>query len=157
AVLLLCAVLASIAILGYWVSPSLAPLMFWSDPIILEFLAGMLIAVAYRHGIFIPIMLRICLIIVAIFTIWSVPEFMPPSGYRFLAWGVPAAVVVACGVLGRRSVPVRWLATPVKLLGDASYALYLIHPLTGSIVLILWPKGLYHYPMMPVILISVVL
>jgi exopolysaccharide production protein ExoZ len=157
AVSVLCATLTGIAAAGYWLKPSAAQFIFWSDPIILEFAAGMLIAEAYQRGARLPIILRWWLVPGALLTIWFVPEYMPPSGYRFLMWGVPAATLVACAVLGQRSATLRWFAAPAKLLGDASYALYLVHPLTGAVIFLLWHQGLNQYPMITVLVVAVIL
>lgn len=46
---------------------------------------------------------------------------------RFLVWGMPAAAIVAGATLHRFDLGgARWL--PILLIGDASFALYLIHP-----------------------------
>lgn len=153
----LCAALTGIVIAGYLLQPSFVPFLYWSDPIILEFATGMLVALAYRSEVRLPIIFRVCLIPAALAAMWLVPEHMPPSGYRLLMWGVPAAAVVSCSVLGRRSVQHPWLVAPVQLLGDASYALYLIHPLAGAAIILLWQKGLNTYPMIPVLLAVAIL
>jgi exopolysaccharide production protein ExoZ len=157
AVSVLCAVLVSIIALGRWFQPSAAPFQFWSDPIILEFGAGMLIALGYRRKICLPSALRWCLLPAALIVIGVTPgQHMPFSAYRFLIWGVPAAVLVASVVLSRpRDLPDRHAAV-IKLLGDASYALYLIHPLVGAIVLISWSRGLNRAPMIIVLLLALV-
>jgi exopolysaccharide production protein ExoZ len=146
AILLVCAALTSIVIMGSVFSPTLVPLIFWSNPIILEFAFGVLIAFAYRHDVKIPLLLRLCLTLLALGSIWSSTGYMPPSGDRVLFWGVPAAVLVLCAVLGTRQDYSQWITAPVKLLGDASYSLYLIHPIVGAIVIVLWSHGLNRYP-----------
>ena len=153
----LCVALAAIVVAGSWLQPGFVPFSYWSDPIILEFAAGMLIALAYRNNARLPTVLRAVLIPAALFAMWSTPEHMPPSGYRFLVWGVPAAILVAAAALGSRETPARWIAAPVKLLGDASYALYLIHPLMGAVVLLGWPHGLNRYPIMAIVLTTAVI
>jgi exopolysaccharide production protein ExoZ len=60
----------------------------------------------------------------------------PPWGYsglRFLTWGGPALLMVAGAALGGLTVAPRW--RPLVLLGEASYALYLLHSLPVRAVL----------------------
>ena len=47
---------------------------------------------------------------------------------QVLAYGVPAAMLVAAAVLGPASPGWPAVERPVAALGDASYALYLVHP-----------------------------
>ena len=145
AILLLCTALTSIVIMGRWLSPTLVPLIYWSNPIILEFAIGILIALAYARNVEIPMLLRLCLVPLALASLWFSSGYMAPSGNRVLFWGVPAAILVACAVLGARKKRSRWIAAPINLLGDASYSLYLTHPLIGAVVIVLWPRGLNHY------------
>ena len=107
---------AALALLGQAVSVGSAAVAFWTDPIILEFGLGVLVAVAARQGWRAgwagPVLLVILVLLLLAF----------PPGQRVLAWGLPAALLVFCA-LGWHSLP-GWLV----LLGDASYALYLVHP-----------------------------
>jgi exopolysaccharide production protein ExoZ len=154
----LCAALAGIVVAGKWLQPSVVPFLYWSDPIVLEFAAGMLVALAYRNNVRLSIAMCVGLLPAALFAIWFVSaQHMPPSEYRFVQWGLPAAILVAAAVLGSREAPPRWIAAPVKLLGDASYALYLIHPLMGAVLFLWWPNGLNQYPMIPVILVAAII
>jgi len=127
AVPVLCLTLCLIALLGRLVQPTLAPLQFWSDPIILEFAFGMILALLYIRGIQFPTPIRICLVVAGVIMIGFFNAKMPPSGYRVSQWGIPAATIFAGTVLGRE-IDFGWLRAPVKILGDSSYALYLTHP-----------------------------
>lgn len=99
---LLSAVLCGAVILGSLLSPSFAPLRYWTDPIILEFVFGMLIALVYRQqGTLLPMWARLCIITASAATVWFFAP-RPPSGYRALEWGLPAAMIVAASVLGPR-------------------------------------------------------
>jgi exopolysaccharide production protein ExoZ len=151
----LCAVLTSIVLLGHWFQPQSAPLAFWSDPIILEFAIGMVIALLYRKGLQLPIVLRLCLIAAGAAAIWLSDQHMPPSGYRALLWGIPAAMIFAGTVLGKQP-DFGWLRSPTKLLGDASYALYLIHPLVTTVIFVAWPYGLNRFPLAFVLSLGVI-
>jgi exopolysaccharide production protein ExoZ len=99
-----------------------SPILFtFTDDIILEFLFGVYIGLAYEQGFRIPGWLA-ALAVVAGF-VWVAPD---PSGPTFLINGLPAALVVGGFVLGPRlngSAATRWL----ERIGDASYSLYLSH------------------------------
>ena len=117
--LALAAILAGIlalAIAGQSIPWNSAPPIFWTDPIVLEFGLGVVVAIAARYG------QRGgwsgLAVLVAILLLLAVPGDHP----RVVARGIPAALLVLCALSWRR-LP-GWLL----LLGDASYALYLVHP-----------------------------
>jgi peptidoglycan/LPS O-acetylase OafA/YrhL len=102
------------------------PLAFWSDPIVLEFAFGAALGLARAEGVRLPGGARLVLAAggLGLLALAGEPGALP----RWLAWGVPAALLVAAAGLGRggaaESAPLR----AAVLLGDASYALYLVHP-----------------------------
>lgn len=108
--------LCAMAVAGQLLPLATAP-AFWTDPIILEFGLGMLLAVAagrgWRAGWLAPLLLVASLVLA-----W----FAPAGAPRALERGVPAALLVFCAL--------SWTRLPgwIVLLGDASYALYLVHP-----------------------------
>ncbi|CAO4163295.1 acyltransferase family protein [Methylorubrum populi] len=107
------------------------PLAFWSDPIVLEFAFGASLAAIRAEGARLAPGIRLAL---AAFGLAGLALAPPEPALRFLSWGLPAACLVAAAVLGRdRPEGVRsgWAAPVFALaerLGDASYALYLLHP-----------------------------
>lgn len=107
------------------------PLAFWSDPIVFEFALGAGLALARAEGMRLGVPTRLALAAAGLLALGAAPT--EPT-LRLLAWGLPAALLVAAAVLGRdRPEPVRtrlaasFLALAERL-GDASYALYLLHP-----------------------------
>jgi len=96
---------------------------YLADPLILEFVFGMGIAMTYRAGVRLSPAVSAVLVVAAIAElVWSASAGDLP---RLIGWGVPAAqIVAALALIGRN---VRFPAIFEKL-GDASYALYLIHP-----------------------------
>lgn len=110
--------------------PLALPFGFWGQPIILEFAAGMGIAVLRRRGLRLALPLRAVVALLGV-TVLMIAARSPESAgaWSSFAWhGGAAALLVLAAACGERrtapSIPVRTLA----LVGDASYALYLIHP-----------------------------
>jgi exopolysaccharide production protein ExoZ len=155
AVSVLCGTLCVIVLLGYLLQPSFAPLKFWSDPIIMEFAFGMALALLYIRGTQIPTAIRIGLVVAGVAAIIFFNNRSPPSGFRVVQWGIPAAMIFAGTVLGR-DINFGWFRGPVKALGNASYALYLAHPLMIAAVLLGWPLGINRYPKMMVLFLAIV-
>jgi peptidoglycan/LPS O-acetylase OafA/YrhL len=108
------------------------PFQFWANPIILEFCYGMLIALIYREGVRLPPVAAWLLGAAAVAGFAA--ALTPDSEWRVLFWGLPGAALVASCALAERT----WHPGPVGrffgLLGDASYSLYLVHPLTFPLV-----------------------
>lgn len=111
-------------------------LAFWSDPIILEFVAGVLVAVVFVKGIridrpFVAPLLFLAGVALAII----LPNFVPES-VRLLRSGLPSLLMAVALILAPNR---RWWGGFV-LIGDASYALYLSHPFTLNVVTGVWSK-----------------
>jgi len=128
----------ALVVLGRWTAlpPALA---FWTDPIILEFVFGAWIALIYRSGWRLPRWATNCLLIAGVAMIaggivWGF-EQLP----RVIERGVPAAFIVAAVALSRipQSTAFGWRA--MGLIGDASYALYLTHPVAVVLPRLLFP------------------
>jgi len=121
----LIAAMAGSVVLGKLIAFPL-PLSFWTDPIVLEFALGMALGLFKAEGVVLPRGWRVALACggLALLVLWA-GSHMP----RAVAYGVPAALLVSAAALGAdRIVSQTW---PVRLgsaLGDASYALYLVHP-----------------------------
>lgn len=131
AVATVCVAFAALVMIGrYHALP--VPLSFWANSIILEFCYGMLIALAYREGFRLPPAAAWGLGISAV--IGYAAAATPESEWRVLFWGLPGAALVAACALSSRT----WHPGPAGrffgLLGDASYSLYLVHPLTFPLV-----------------------
>src|SRR5262249_50081895 len=111
-------------------------------PLSLEFIFGMTIGVAYCEGARVAKSLGAVAIIFGFLAIGFSQKLGLISAIhepmRVLVWGVPAAFVVAGATLAKW-IWRPYLSRPAMLLGDASYALYLIHV---PIILILAALGL---------------
>lgn len=114
-------VFGGLALFGRHVGTDTPILFTFTDDMILEFLFGVYIGLAYEYGW----RLSGWMAAVAVLTgfVWVAPD---PSGPTFLINGLPATLVVGGFVLGPRlkaSAGTRWL----EHIGDASYSLYLTH------------------------------
>jgi peptidoglycan/LPS O-acetylase OafA/YrhL len=125
---------AGVAVTSLW-KPSILVLDFWFRPIVLEFIAGMLIAAAYGKGVRLPLALAPFLVVAAL-CLWTVVDMRMFESYggpgfysfpRFFVFGGGAiCLIMAATLLPRRTLPA-WLVR-LSVLGDSSYTLYLVHP-----------------------------
>lgn len=97
---------------------------YWADPITCEFVLGMLLGLAYRKGV--KLRPSLCAALVSGGIILLALGGYLENSHRALTSGVPAAIVVAGATFGRFSLRSS-LWKGLVILGDASYALYLLH------------------------------
>ena len=119
------------------------PLRFWANPIVLEFAAGAGLALAYREGVRPAPPVRAGLAVLGILGLILAARLLAgldeaDGVLRPLLVGVPAALLVAAALGPERdAAQVACLPGPVRALvqlGDASYALYLVHPFALRLV-----------------------
>ena len=130
AVALLAALLVGLVVVGRLVALP-QPLGFWTGPIMLEFAFGLGLGLMHAQGV--RLSRLACAALVAAGLAALALNLMRPEGFlvlpRVLAWGVPAALIVGGAALGHERPVSRWrLARFGVAVGDASYALYLVHP-----------------------------
>lgn len=139
AVMAVTAALLALVSVGALVPGLPTPLAFWSKPIVLEFVAGMGIALAHRRGIRLPRLAQSAMLVLAFVILLADPmgaagkpeNWITPNDWvRLFCWGLPAALVMAALMFSPAAEkPAEGpLARFWVQLGDASYALYLIHP-----------------------------
>ncbi|MDE2362227.1 MAG: acyltransferase [Hyphomicrobiales bacterium] len=117
--------------------PQNVALAFWSDPIVLEFAAGMGIALAFRRGLRLSVVGAALLGAAGVVALALDPmhaadeavDALDPNGFmRLFSWGAPMAAIFAAATLGPAPSASPFARALAKI-GDASYALYLFHPL----------------------------
>jgi exopolysaccharide production protein ExoZ len=130
--LLLSALLALLVIAGWLVHPSGVIAATYTNPLLLEFVAGVWIAKAWSRGWVVSSRWGALALAagVAALTATAVAGTDIDTD-RLLFWGAPAMLIVvgAIGVEAHGGLP-RW--PPVKSIGDASYSTYLVHGLAVS-------------------------
>jgi peptidoglycan/LPS O-acetylase OafA/YrhL len=98
----------------------------WPALIAVEFIFGMAIALV-AGDLKLSRIAALSLLCAGTAGLVLMAEASPQSAFRFALWGVPCALVVAGVTLHRFSLASRvW--KPLIVLGNASYALYLVHP-----------------------------
>lgn len=131
------AVFLILACIGLFREPDWAPITVLASPIILEFAFGMTIAYLYKAGKqFSPVISLSAIILGGI--LLFLPETLPFK-WRFIFWGIPAALIVGGFVFAESWLGSRIPAVLTKL-GDSSYSLYLFHPFAIPLVVVLMIK-----------------
>ncbi len=125
-VIAIAVILAGLVAVGRLSSPSNPILFHCTNSIMLEFLAGVIIAAAGSRLARLPLPVGVALIGAGILAVAHYAWAEQP-GERYLALGIPAALIVTGSLVFEpkaRLAPSRL----GLLLGDASYSIYLAHP-----------------------------
>ncbi|MBD9375310.1 acyltransferase [Rhizobium sp. ARZ01] len=124
-------VFAILAVAGTWLETDDPLLSFYTQPIILEFVAGMLLGQMWLKGRMPRPGTGIALVVLAVVGFAAIELFRLPFDERSCG---PLAVALVLGVLALEAHGFfRQLAVPA-FLGDASYSIYLWHTFAISVV-----------------------
>lgn len=115
-----------------FVPPHQPQLTFWTDPVIAEFVFGMAVAVAARFVV-LANGWRMGLAVVAVAALLWLHRVVPGAVAPLRA-GLPMALLLAAAAFGPDPGWSGW----ALLLGDASYALYLVHPFPMRVFGLAW-------------------
>lgn len=134
-VLVLAVFLLFLIPIHYWGKGSAVE--FYADSLLFEFVLGMCLARS-RHIFSIVQQRRVLRHSAASFlfllaTVLLLEDFKLPRGF---AWGVPAAALVAIGLLYEKSLSSFRISVLLSKLGDSSYSLYLSHTFVVPVVVI---------------------
>lgn len=121
--------------------------VFVGNPIVFEFLAGMVLYWMLRRGLVVRRAAIPIAFLVLPLLVWSIGsgaaaplvEGLDPKWHRCFAWGLPAALLVY-SMLAFREIPGP-IGRGLERLGDASYSLYLSHLFVVALVAKLWTKA----------------
>lgn len=117
----------------------LGPFVFWTQPIIIEFLFGIALAAVFGRGIRLGLATRIGLVAGGL-VLGGYAELHDFSfGTRWLWAGIPS-LMIAVGVILGPELPDSRLRRWLIVGGGASYALYLSHLFTLKAMGIVWQK-----------------
>ncbi|GGC88188.1 acyltransferase family protein [Chelatococcus reniformis] len=124
------ALLALAVALGLALGPLPEPLAYWTQPIVLEFVLGMGLGLLYARGVRLPLAVRAGLAVAALLALHA---DLPQTGAfgafgNVIGYGVPGALLVVAAAFGHAPGKPPRFETALATLGDASYALYLVHP-----------------------------
>ena len=117
-------------------APALGAVGALADPILLEFVGGMFIGWATVKGYTLPKGAAACGLVIAFVALGLTQILAQTVGFtnRLALWGAPGAVALMSTVALEKPLR-RWLEGWPELVGDASYAIYLVHgfavPLAG--------------------------
>jgi peptidoglycan/LPS O-acetylase OafA/YrhL len=103
------------------------PMNVWGSDLVWEFVYGLWMGLAFRAGWRIPPAPAIVISILAYATALYLFNHEWGGLPRSVAWGVPAAVIVGAFAMSRFDFGKLPGMAPLVALGDASYALYLLH------------------------------
>ncbi|MEF0939020.1 acyltransferase family protein [Rhizobium sp. BR 362] len=123
-----------VALVAVVIAQYLLPLGYLSvftEPVILEFAAGIVIGRLWRKGFRLSFHAAVGLMIAG-FVLLLASDLMPDVD-RTVGWGIPAVLILSGAVFAERERGVPNLAY-LHFLGDASYSIYVWHVLTGVMV-----------------------
>jgi exopolysaccharide production protein ExoZ len=137
----LIAALVAFVLAGRLIHSDNAAWQTYTSPLLLEFLTGVLLGVAYTRGARLATPVSLLLIAggVAAFTVIQVLSLHTET-WRVLQWGLPALAIVSGAVFVERTGKVPYLRLP-HFIGDASYSIYLVHGFAVSAVFRLLGAG----------------
>lgn len=101
----------------------------FTDPVVIEFAAGVVVARLWLQGARPPLGAALALA-GAGFLLLAAGQLFDADLPRALRWGLSAALIVAGAVFAERARPFKPAALPT-FLGDASYSIYLWHVVVG--------------------------
>lgn len=126
-----------LVLLGQWVTSDNPLLITYTDKLILEFFAGIIIGVFYMRGFAMRPVMSISFMVAAIILLIGFETFLLPGEMRIVTWGIPATLMVF-GTISLDQAGKIPRINSLKQIGDASYSIYLSHILSIEIVESLW-------------------
>lgn len=134
--------LCLLIISNYAFPSAFLPLSIWGNPLMIEFVLGMVLGVLYIFKIRISLNFFLCILFIfalffffyfeSIFDVsWKKINLFQIGFQRLLFFGLPAFIICS-GFCLCTNIFNKSLWKPFIFLGDSSYSLYLIHPLLLS-------------------------
>ncbi len=140
----LCYVLGAFVLLGAFYDFQYFPLDFWTDPILIDFIFGVLLGVAYHKGVALSPPGRIALALCAILPLLLVATpFQHGDISRPYTFGLSAAFLVAAACLRDQEYTFGKAGTLVAQIGNSAYSLYLTHIITLKALELIFRKSVF--------------
>ena len=137
---ILTAALGILVAIGTVLHPTYTALAVYTNPLLLEFVAGGWLCVAASRRLLPAGRAAVGLLLLGVF-LFLVQVRMEPGPWRFVTWGLPSIMTIA-GALGIERCGILPRIPGLLTLGNASYALYLTHLLVQRPLL----PMLHHLP-----------
>lgn len=137
----LCIAFPALALANPIIPPEWFVLKFWSHPIILEFVGGILLANLYLGGIRLSRMASLACAASAVLVFLATAGLNLGTPTHFVHAGIPALLLCAGLLLAPEPARVGALGQWVRRGGDASYTLYLSHYMIVHAMVMLWKKA----------------
>lgn len=126
-----------LVVLGQWVTGDNPLFITYTDKLLLEFLAGVTIGVFYVRGTTLSPATSTVLMAAAILLLIGFETSLLPDASRIVTWGIPAILLVVATLSLDRADKIP-SSNLLRLIGDASYSIYLSHILSIEVVEFLW-------------------
>lgn len=136
---LIAGALAGCVLAGFVLHPTSALGITATQPLLLEFAAGVILAANYRAISKWPAWLGCGLVLAACASLLMFSGADDADGQRVFSYGIAAAMLVTGSLVLERYVR-RHASRLLETLGDASYSIYLLHTLVIGFVAVCWKK-----------------
>lgn len=120
-----------------WIPASWYPVKFWSDPIVLCFVAGIALALLRARGARLNLPARIIVIVAGALVYLRLPQ-----PYNVL---VASGLIAAAFILAEQPERLGPVARFLQYGGDASYTIYLSHTIVIGLIVAAWGSGGSHW------------
>lgn len=136
---LLTLVFALLVITGLFHSSSNPLYITYTNLLMLEFIAGSLLGQLYSSGRMPSAKVGYGMLLVGFIGLLLSPTFPDWASNRAIRWGIPSSLIVfgALSIETHKKIP---QIKPLRLLGDSSYSLYLVHTFILGVMGALWSK-----------------
>lgn len=125
----------------YWISPEWIAASFWTQPIIIEFVAGIALGRLYLRGVRLTPWGSASLAVAALAMLLATRHFDEAIwAIRPIVFGIPAVMICASLALAPEPDRVSAWRRVMMVGGDSSYTLYLSHVFSVHAVLLAWQR-----------------
>ena len=156
--------IAGMVVVGWLLQPAGSTFAFWARPVVLEFLYGAALSLAFaklgsRSMPLLPwlAMAAACVALAITLTWFDASDGPGNTLSRSIEWGIAAAGIVALGTLFPPRIALPKLQNLGARIGDSSYALYLSHPFVLGAAGLVWRKAIGFALLPPIVGIALLL